>query len=221
MLNLNEIPVSETSNEPLPLIPDGTIVRGILMFEGGDHVKPEFSQSARFFKKSQNTSAEWMPIAMTIVGGEYDRRKVWQNIFVHGDAIDEKTGVSKARLIGLNTIRDIVNSAHGLDANDMSPEAQAKRQINGVEDLQGMEVCFVVGIEKSNDPQYKDKNRIKSFLPANSPSFIPPNASGGALGAPTAAPMPPKVQQAMNAQMPPATAQSASNAGITPAWAKS
>ena len=53
MLNLNEIPVSETSNEPLPLIPDGTIVRGVLMFEGGDHVKPEFSQSARFFKKSQ------------------------------------------------------------------------------------------------------------------------------------------------------------------------
>ena len=44
MLNLNEIPVSESSNEPLPLIPDGTIVRGVLMFEGGDHIKPEFSQ---------------------------------------------------------------------------------------------------------------------------------------------------------------------------------
>ena len=152
MLNLNEVPVSSGSNEPLQLIPDGTVVRGVLMFQGGDQMMPEFSQSAMFFKKSAHTSAVWMPIEMTIVGGQFDKRKVWQNIFVHGDAIDEASGVSKARLIGLDTIRKIINSGHNLTATDMSPEAQAKRQINGVEELQGLEVCFVIGIEKSNDP---------------------------------------------------------------------
>ena len=98
MLNLNEVPVSSGSNEPLQLIPDGTVARGVLMFQGGDQMMPEFSQNAMFFKKSANTSAVWMPIEMTIVGGQFDKRKVWQNIFVHGDAIDEASGVSKARL---------------------------------------------------------------------------------------------------------------------------
>jgi len=216
MLNLNEIPVSSGSNEPLTLIPDGTVVRGVLMFQGGDHMMPDFSQNAMFFKKSAHTSAVWMPIEMTIVGGQFDKRKVWQNIFVHGDAIDEATGVSKARLIGLDTIRKIVNSAHNLSATDMSQEAQAKRQINGVEDLQGLEVCFVVGIEKSNDPQYADKNRIKTFLSPDSADFIPANGSGAPSTASPLSPMPPQVQQAMNAQMPPQQAQS----GVTPAWAQ-
>jgi hypothetical protein len=216
MLNLNEVPVSSGSNEPLTLIPDGTIARGVLMFQGGDQMMPEFSQSAMFFKKSAHTSAVWMPIEMTIVGGQYDKRKVWQNIFIHGDAIDEATGVSKARMIGLDTIRKILNSGHNLDANDMSPEAQAKRQINGVEELQGLEVCFVIGIEKSNDPQYADKNRIKTFLSPDSGDFIAPNGSGGASAAPALSPMPPQVQQAMNAQMPAQQAQS----GVTPAWAQ-
>ena len=216
MLNLNEIPVSSGSNEPLTLIPDGTVARGVLMFQGGDHMMPDFSQSAMFFKKSAHTSAVWMPIEMTIVGGQFDKRKVWQNIFVHGDAIDEATGVSKARLIGLDTIRKIVNSAHNLAATDMSPEAQAKRQINGVEDLQGLEVCFVIGIEKSNDPQYADKNRIKTFLSPDSSDFIPANGAGAPAAASPLSPMPPQVQQAMNAQMPAQQAQS----GITPAWAQ-
>jgi hypothetical protein len=216
MLNLNEVPVSSGSNEPLQLIPDGTVVRGVLMFQGGDQMMPEFSQSAMFFKKSAHTSAVWMPIEMTIVGGQFDKRKVWQNIFVHGDAIDETSGVSKARLIGLDTIRKIINSGHNLTATDMSPEAQAKRQINGVEELQGLEVCFVIGIEKSNDPQYADKNRIKTFLSPDSGDFIASNGSGAAPAASPLSPMPPQVQQAMNAQMPAQQAQ----ASVAPAWAQ-
>lgn len=216
MLNLNEVPVSSGSNEPLTLIPDGTVARGVLMFQGGDQMMPEFSQGAMFFKKSANTSAVWMPIEMTIVGGQFDKRKVWQNIFVHGDAIDEASGVSKARLIGLDTIRKIINSGHNLTATDMSPEAQAKRQINGVEELQGLEVCFVIGIEKSNDPQYADKNRIKTFLSPDSGDFIASNGSVAAPAASPLSPMPPQVQQAINAQMPAQQAQ----ASVAPAWAQ-
>ena len=41
---------------------------------------------------------------MTIVGGAYDKRKIWQNIFVDGAKLDEN-GFSVAKRIGLKPSR--------------------------------------------------------------------------------------------------------------------
>ena len=136
MINLNDIPTSGGSSEAPTLMPDGTIARAHMIFTSdGDMQMPEFSQ-AHVFRKSQNTSAIWLPLELTVIGGQFDRRKVWHNLFVHGDAVDDD-GVSKARKVGLQTMRDIINSAYSLSRNDVTPETQAKRNIPSVDVLDG------------------------------------------------------------------------------------
>lgn len=209
MLNLNEVQTSSGNSEPLQLIPDGTVVRAYMVFgSDGDTQMPEFS-TASVFRKSQNTSAVWLPLELTIMGGEYDKRKVWTNLFVHGDAVGDD-GVPKARRIGLETLRKMIDSANNLSMNDMSPEAQAKRNIPSIDVLDGVEVCVVVGVEKGTNG-YPDKNKVKTYLTPDSNNFVP--AGGAALKPAVASPMPQSVQNSMNAQSP-------APSGVTPAWAQ-
>ena len=162
MLNLNNVPAQE--NTPLELMPDGAVVRGIVKLSGGDIDLPEFG-AGQFFKQSQSTSAKWLPIEVTIVGGQFDKRKVWHNIFVDGDKLSER-GVPMAKEIGLRTLKGMIDSAFNLSEKDESPQAQAARNLNGVGDLNGLSICFVVGVEKGSNG-YQDKNKIKAALTAD------------------------------------------------------
>lgn len=204
MLNLNNVAPAEYENTPLELMPDGTIARGIVKLTGGDMELPEFG-AGTFFKSSQSTSAKWLPIEVTIVGGEFDKRKVWHNIFVDGDKLSER-GVPVAKEIGLRTLKSMIDSAFNLSSKDESPQAQAARNLNGVNDLNGVSICFSIGVEKGTNG-YADKNKIKYVLTAESKGFI-------AGSAPVAAP-------AASAPMPTATPQpTTATAGVTPAWAR-
>ncbi len=205
MLNLNNVPAQE--NTPLELMPDGSVVRGIVKLSGGDIDLPEFG-AGQFFKQSQSTSAKWLPIEVTIVGGQFDKRKVWHNIFVDGDKLSER-GVPMAKEIGLRTLKGMIDSAFNLSAKDESPQAQAARNLNGVGDLNGLSICFVVGVEKGSNG-YQDKNKIKAVLTADSKDFI-------AGGAPVAAPV---AQAPAFAPQQPSVQQPAPQQGVTPAWAQ-
>ena len=150
MLDLNNVPPIEGGSGDFELIPDGTIVSAIIKLEGGDTEIPEYG-AGKYFKQSQTTSAKWLPIELTIMGGNFDKRKVWQNIFVDGDAKDEN-GMSKARKIGLNTIKQMVDSGFGISPKDESEDAIAKRaSIQGIHMINGMTVCCTLGIEKGNN----------------------------------------------------------------------
>jgi hypothetical protein len=204
MLNLNNVAPAEYENTPLELMPDGTIARGIVKLTGGDMELPEFG-AGTFFKSSQSTSAKWLPIEVTIVGGEFDKRKVWHNIFVDGDKLSER-GVPVAKEIGLRTLKSMIDSAFNLSSKDDSPQAQAARNLNGVNDLNGVSICFSIGVEKGTNG-YADKNKIKYVLTADSKGFI-------AGSAPVAAP-------AVSAPMTTAAPQpTTATAGVTPAWAR-
>ena len=161
MLDLNNVSYSDDGPRDFELLPDGTVVRAFIKLSGGDHELPEFG-GGTYFKSSQS-GAKWMPIELTIVGGPYDKRKVWQNIFVDGAKTDQN-GFSIAKRIGLETIKKMVDSHFALDMKDVSPEAAQKRgSINGVHMLNGMQICFKVGIEKGSNG-YADKNKIKTVL---------------------------------------------------------
>ena len=84
---------------------------------------PEFG-GGTYFKSSQS-GAKWMPIELTIVGGPYDKRKVWQNIFVDGAKTDQN-GFSIAKRIGLETIKKMVDSHFALDMKDVSPRGRTE-----------------------------------------------------------------------------------------------
>jgi len=207
MLDLNNVSYSDDGPRDFELIPDGTVARAFIKLSGGDHELPEFG-GGTYFKSSQS-GAKWMPIELTIVGGPYDKRKVWQNIFVDGAKTDQN-GFSIAKRIGLETIKKMVDSHFALDMKDVSPEAAQKRgSINGVHMLNGMQICFKIGVEKGSNG-YADKNKIKTVLTPGSQEFI---AGDATAVAPAATPTP----QAAAAPSAPATANAA---GVTPTWAR-
>ena len=199
MLNLNNASVSEAPTKPRELIPNGTVCRAIMAVKMGDIEIPEFGNGL-WFKKSAVSNAKWMEVEFTIVGGEHDRRKFWHRIFVDGDKMGQ-SGIPLAKEIGLSTLRQIIESANNIDPSDMSEAAVQRRNIGGVNDLSGMEICAKVGIEKGT-AGYEDKNKLMAAVTPNQKDFIP---SGQA-----------PMTQAPAAQ-PQQTAQPTS--GAVPSWA--
>ena len=170
MLNLNNAPVSDAPQMERTLIPAGTVCRAVIVVKMGDIELQEFG-AGQWFKQSQSSKAKWMELEFTIVGGEHDRRKFWDRIFVDGDKMGQ-SGIPQAKEIGLQTLRQIIESANSLDPSDMSPEAQQRRNISGVMDLNGMEICAKVGIKKGNQG-YSDSNKLTAALTPNQKDFIP------------------------------------------------
>ena len=123
-----------------------------------------------------------------------------KKIFVDGDK-KLSGGISQAKEIGLSTLRSIIESANNINPSDMSEDALQKRNIGGVNDLSGMEICAKVGIEKGTGG-YDDQNRLMAAVTPNQKDFIP---SGQA-----------PIAQAPAAQ-PHQTAQPTS--GAVPSWA--
>ena len=203
MLNLNNVPVSDASQMERTLIPAGTVCRAIIAVKMGDVEIPEFG-SGQWFKRSATTSAKWMELEFTVVGGEHDKRKFWEKIFVDGDKMGQ-SGISQAKEIGLQTLRQIIESANSLQPSDMSPEAQQRRNISGVMDLNGMEICAKVGIKKGGD-NYADANRLIAALTPNQSDFVP---SGQA----------PVTQQSTVAVTSTTATGSEATGVVTPSWA--
>lgn len=203
MINLNEVQ-PETSQMERTLIPLGTVARAIILVKMGDVTIPEFG-NGQWFKKSQSSAAKWMELEFTIVGGKFDRRKFWDRIFVDGDKLGE-SGIPLAKEIGLRTLRSIIESANSLDPSDMSPEAQSRRQISGVDALNGMEICAKVGVKKGTNG-YEDANKLMVALTPNQKEFI---SSGNNATQ--------QVQQPSYQPQAPAPTQPASS-GPIPSWA--
>lgn len=170
MLNLNNVPVNDQQPMERTLIPDNTICRAIITVKGGDTELPEFGQGT-WFKRSATSSAKWMEIEFTVVGGQFDRRKFWHRIFVDGDKIGQ-SGMPLAKEIGLRTLRQLIESGRNISPDDNSPQAQASRNIGGIVDLNGMEVCAKIGVKKGNNG-YEDTNQLKAALTPNQAGFIP------------------------------------------------
>jgi hypothetical protein len=170
MLNLNNVPADDSQNREFTLIPNGTVCRAVIVVKQGDTEVPEFG-SGPWFKKSMSSAAKWMELEFTIIGGEHDRRKFWDRIFVDGDKMGQ-SGIPQAKEIGLRTLKSIVESARNIDPADMSPEAQQNRNISGVFDLNTMEICAKIGIKKGTNG-YSDSNRLIAALTPNSREFIP------------------------------------------------
>jgi hypothetical protein len=204
MLDLNQITPDEGND--FALIPHGTIARVIM------HIKPQMDgvsipdlANDSIFRQSATTSAKWIECEFNIIGGQFDKRKVWHNIFFDGDK-KNPSGVSMSREIGLQSLRKIVDSAKGLVPSDMSPEANAKRQISGLEALNGMEFCIKVAVEKGTNG-YDDKNKMLSPVTVNQEGYI-----GGGNAPQTQAPSQPSSPIQPQGQQP--------QTGAVPTWAK-
>ena len=200
MLDLNNITPDEGND--FSLIPHVTIARAILYIKPQiDGVTiPDLAQDA-IFRQSATSSAKWIECEFTIIGGQFDKRKVWHNLFFDGDK-KNASGVSMSKEIGLRTLRGLVDSAKGLSPADMSPEANALRQIPSLDAINGMEFCIKIAVEKGTNG-YEDKNKMLAPITVNQEGYI------GGGNAP--APVQPTVQAQPQVQQP--------QSGVTPSWA--
>jgi hypothetical protein len=95
----------------------------------------------------------------TVTEGPFARRKFWQLFTVAGGKVDDK-GTSIGWNISKRIFRAMIDSALGLDPEDMSEAAKAKRQLRGLADLNGIGFVAKVAVEPNNDPRYPDHNRL-------------------------------------------------------------
>lgn len=193
------------------LIPDNTIVLVVAS------VRPGGAGPGGWLKASA-TGAEMLDMEFTIDGGEFDRRKVWENWVVAGTT----EGHEKAAGITRSRIRALLESAHGINPGDDSQAAMQARCIDGWPALDGMRFCAKIGIEagglkdKMAGPQserYADKNKLKAILTPGDADYIAPGPQAAA-GMQTAG----QAVQRAAAAAGGGTAKAA--AAAKPAWAK-
>jgi len=204
MLNFNNVPQDENApTQEFSIIPNGTVVRTVVLVQQGDIEIPEFGQG-QWFKKSASTAAKWMNLEFTIIGGQYDRRKFWHSVFVDGDKMGP-SGMPQAKEIGLRTLKSVVESGRGISPADMSPEAQQNRNISGMMDLNGMEICAKVGVKKGTNG-YKDSNQLMVALTPENKDYLPQGSV--------------PVQQTTIPAQASAPQASAQPSGAVPSWAQ-
>jgi hypothetical protein len=154
------------------LIPENTIVLLVASVRPGQH-------GPGGWLKLANSGAEMLDMEFTIDGGDYDRRKVWENWVTSG----ETDGQQKAAGITRSRIRAVLESVHGIDPGDDSETAMAARRLAGWGGLDGLKFCAKLGIEqgglkdKMAGPQserYADKNKIKAILTPSDAEYISP-----------------------------------------------
>ncbi len=221
------------------LIPDGTFAKVMMKLRPGG-TNGATPMDAGLLKASPHSDARMLDCEFTVIEGPYARRKFWQNFTVAGGKLDEK-GQSKGWNISKSTFRAMVDSALGLDPNDVSQVAREKRVIGGLKQLDGITFAARIMVESSENPNYRDSNRLANVVlpnepahaaimrgeqvapePVNAPPRKAPAQTPAAWSAPTQAgwSSTPRSPAAAPAQ-PGAPAAAAATPGGAPAWLNS
>lgn len=176
---------AESNNNTGDLIPKGTIAPVILT------IRPGSVGEGGWLATSERSQYQWLDCEFTITGGPFARRKFW-TLMMAGHATPDEERVAKALGITRSKLRGILESARGINPNDMSEAAKAKRIVTGYGDFSGMEFVAKIGVQAGTG-DYADKNTFENAVPVTSPEYA--KAKSGAAAAPAA----PKAPAASNA----------------------
>ena len=153
------------------IIPDGTFAKITMILKPGtiDGASPA---DARLLKPSNSPGSDVQQIdaEFTVAEGLYARRKFWQFFTVIGGKVDEQ-GVSIGWKITKATLRSMIDSALGLDPQDMSEAAKARRLLEGLSQMSGITFIGKIRIEPSDNPRYADRNRLDRVVLPNEPEW--------------------------------------------------
>ncbi len=199
------------------LIPDGSFAKvGMTIRKGGIDGDGEIDRG--LLKASQSSDAVMLDCEFTVLEGPHARRKFWQTFVVRGGKVDEQ-GVSIGWKISKGVLRAMMESAQGLDPNDMSEAAKQKRMLRGLADLHGIAFVAKIRIEPSTNPGYGDSNRLERVVLPNESEWKKVMSGEAVPAAPShraARPSQPKPSVQPAWSEPAATATSAQSA--KPAW---
>ena len=212
------------------LIPDGTFAKVTMTIRpGGIDGQSEIDQALLKAPKDPTSDVRMLDCEFTVVEGPHARRKFWQMFTVQGGKVDE-SGVSIGWKISKSTFRAMIDSALGLDPQDMSEAAKQKRILRGLADLNNITFISKIKIEPSEDARYGDQNRLdRVVLPTEKEwklvmdgKDVPASPSRSRSAGNKAAAAQPAWSQGMGQGAPPAHAPSRSpQSSAAPAWSQS
>lgn len=146
------------------LIPDGSFVKVAMRLRpGGIDGQGEMDRGLLKAARNPESDVRSLDCEFTVVAGPLQRRKFWQSFTVMGGKVDEHS-VSIGWKISKGLFRAMIDSALGLDPQDMSEAAKAKRLLRGLADLQGITFAAKVRVEPASDPRYGDNNRLERVV---------------------------------------------------------
>ena len=141
------------------LIPNKTPVKVVMKIRAGSYNDPSKGWTGGYATQSDK-GAVYLDAEFTIVGGKYNKRKVWSLIGLHSPK------GPKWEAMGRSFIRAALESARNITPTDVSELAHKARQISGFGDLDGMEFAAMVEIQKADEGSaYGDKNVIQIVIP--------------------------------------------------------
>ena len=153
------------------LIPDGTFAKLVMTLrKGGTDGSSDADRGLLKASNQPGSDVLMLDAEFTVAEGPHARRKFWQNFTVQGGKLDEQ-GQSIGWKIWKSTFRAMIDSALGLNPEDMSEAAKAKRVLRGLADLDGISFVAKIQIEPSRNPAYKDANKLDHVVLPTAPEW--------------------------------------------------
>jgi hypothetical protein len=143
-------PTSGAGSAP-DLIPNGTLSWAML--------------SVQSKRNSKESNGEYYSVELTLIGGEFEGRKVFDII----PNIYDQNNSEKWRTSGIGAITRIFESSGWFKpAEPASYNAFAGKPFEQImAGMDGQRVAIKVKVEKSKDPAYADKNKVAEWLSPN------------------------------------------------------
>ena len=145
------------------IMPAGSVVTVSL------HLRPGGAGEDGILKRSAKGDCEMIDAELTVIDGEFKGRKIWEYWILEGTS----AGQQQAAEISRATLKAILDATRGLEPNDMSAEARAKRTVE-LKDFEGATFMVKLGVEKgkpkldgSNQPtgeSWPDKNNVAAVV---------------------------------------------------------
>ena len=153
------------------LIPDGTFAKVTMTIRpGGTDGQSEIDRGLLKASNAPGSDVLMVDSEFTVAEGPHVRRKFWQMFTVSGGKVDEQ-GVSIGWKISKGSFRAMIDSALGLDPQDMSEAAKSKRILRGLADLSGITFVAKIKVEPSDDPRYGDSNKLDRVVLPSEPEW--------------------------------------------------
>lgn len=140
------------------VIPHKTLAKVHMKIRPGGYNDPAKGWTGEYATRSENTGAVYLDCEFTIMGGKYNKRKVWSLVGLHSPK------GPKWEAMGRSFIRAALESARGIKPSDTSELALKARQISGFADLDGLEFVAQIDVEEGQNG-YEDRNRINNVIP--------------------------------------------------------
>jgi hypothetical protein len=152
-----------TREPQYPLIQAGTLVKVRLDIQQGGYNDESRGWTHNMATQGQ-TGAVYLKCEFKILDGEFKGRKIWSLIGLHSPKGDtyEKMG----RIL----IKQILESSRGIDPNNTSEEANKKRCITSLADLDN--ITFIAEVSVGTDHKGNPKNEIKKAITIDHSEYL-------------------------------------------------